>query len=326
MKKVIRNIFLVLGFGVLLGVGIFQFMPATKDIFVNKVYDSFSNLISVVDDWFIQNLGKVSDIDLSSILVDGEEVTNQQKESKGLSGSDYTFDGTYDVYYTLLTDSEKSLYAQIVANVEAVNESFTPEVSGLTESNVENAYQAVLFDHPEYFWMDSQYAFKYIESGEVVEVDIVYNDLAKGLVDNKSAFDEQCNAIISQTFAYTSESDKEKVVHDALLELCIYDLNATYNQTSYSALVNHSSVCAGYAKAFQYIMKKLGIPCYYVTGVSENEDHAWNIVYIDGSWKNVDLTWDDASNNRYLFYNLSDSQMSQTHIRSEISSLLPSCE
>ena len=49
-------------------------------------------------------------------------------------------------------------------------------------------------------------------------------------------------------------------------------LGAKYNQTAYSALVNGSTVCAGYSKAFQLLMTKLGIPTYYVVGISKEEN------------------------------------------------------
>ena len=34
---------------------------------------------------------------------------------------------------------------------------------------------------------------------------------------------------------------------------------------------------------------KMGIQNYKVSSI----EHIWNLVYIDGSWKHLDLTWDD---------------------------------
>ena len=47
-------------------------------------------------------------------------------------------------------------------------------------------------------------------------------------------------------------------------------------------------MCAGYARAFQYIMTNLEIPTFYVTGYS-NGEHAWNIVNLSDGCYNVDL-------------------------------------
>lgn len=321
MKRTLRDIFLGLVLGVLLVFGIAQVTPSVK-VELNEFLNNWSEMITSVFNHGVERLTG----DLTNILSTGQAVSEEATTSKGVSGSGYTFDGTYDIYYSFLSDDEKTLYAQMVANIEAGNDAFTPEVHNLYESNIVNVYTAVLFDHPEYFWLDTSYSYKYLEDGTIVEVDLKYNDLYNDLENNKALFNEQCQNIINIANQYSSSYDKEKVVHDTLIDLISYDLNASYNQTSFSALVNHSTVCAGYAKSFQYIMKQLGIPCYYVTGTSEGEDHAWNIVYLDGVWKNVDVTWDDNEYNRYMFFNLSDSEIADTHTRSESSNSLPVCE
>ena len=83
------------------------------------------------------------------------------------------------------------------------------------------------------------------------------------------------------------------------------------------------SVCAGYARAFQLIMQKLKIPTYYVLGFAK-EDHAWNIVKLNGRYYNVDLTWDDTGS-IFKHFNISDIDMEFTHRRSGISNNLPKC-
>jgi len=48
-------------------------------------------------------------------------------------------------------------------------------------------------------------------------------------------------------------------------------------------------VCAGYAKAYQYLCDMAGLTCYYVTGRTSGA-HAWNIVTLDGQNYLVDPT------------------------------------
>ena len=103
-----------------------------------------------------------------------------------------------------------------------------------------------------------------------------------------------------------------------------YDTSADMNQSAYSALVNGQTVCAGYARAFQYLMQQLNIPCYYCTGYS-GQDHAWNIIKLEQKYYNVDVTWDDTTPSTYDYYNKSDAEFADTHVRKGLSVYLPVC-
>lgn len=100
-------------------------------------------------------------------------------------------------------------------------------------------------------------------------------------------------------------------------------MSAEMNQSAYSALVNGRTVCAGYARAFQYLMQQLGVPCYYCTGYA-GENHAWNIVRLDDGYYNVDTTWDDTGDGTYDYFNKTDADYADSHLRQEMSVYLPS--
>ena len=71
------------------------------------------------------------------------------------------------------------------------------------------------------------------------------------------------------------------------------------------------------------IMQRLNIPTYYVLGFAK-EEHAWNIVKLNGGYYNVDLTWDDTGG-VYKHFNLTDRDIAVTHERRGISKNLPKC-
>ena len=96
------------------------------------------------------------------------------------------------------------------------------------------------------------------------------------------------------------------------------------NQSAYGALVNGQTVCAGYARAFQYLLQQLGIPCYYCTGYA-GENHAWNIVALEDGYYNVDATWDDTEGGKYDYFNKTDQDYADTHVRQELAVYLPPC-
>lgn len=93
---------------------------------------------------------------------------------------------------------------------------------------------------------------------------------------------------------------KIKKVHDYLCKNIIYD-DALIKEGTYNALLKGSSVCNGYALAFQRIMDEMDIPCKYVTGTSFGVGHAWNIIKINGKWYNIDVTWDDSSEDDFYY-------------------------
>lgn len=60
-----------------------------------------------------------------------------------------------------------------------------------------------------------------------------------------------------------------------------------------------TTVCEGYANVFQLLATKSGLSSVVVTGVvtrtnGAKSGHAWNQVKVNGTWKTVDVTWNDG--------------------------------
>ena len=243
-------------------------------------------------------------------------------EDSGITGEEYTFDTTYYPYYGYLSDDAKTLYKQIYANALALETSFVPVVP-ITVSEVVNVINAVYHDHPELFWMESGYTYKYTEDNICVHVNLNFNETANNIEDAKVQFEERANAIIDVASALENDYEKEKYVYKVLMDCVEYDENAELHQSPYSALVYGKSVCAGYARAFQYIMLELGVPTYYCTG--ESQGHAWNIVKLDGGYYNVDVSRGDTKSSPERYFNRTDEDLRGTHKRSGYSTILPKC-
>ena len=64
---------------------------------------------------------------------------------------------------------------------------------------------------------------------------------------------------------------------------------------AYNVFVNGTTVCRGYAEAFQLLCAKAGIRCDFIAGLAPGTDerHAWNRVYSDEGPLYVDVTWYD---------------------------------
>ena len=242
---------------------------------------------------------------------------------EGYLGEEYEFDTFFYPYYGMLSEALQKVYKQVYANALKVNAVFVP-VEALNAEQIRYVVEAVYYDHPELFWMDPGYNSKYDNRGLCVELELDFNYTVEHLDDHKQEFTHVANEIVQGAVNYTEDWEKERYVHDALLGRVNYQLAAQVGQSAYSALVDRETVCAGYARAFQYVLQQLQIPCYYVTGVA-GQNHAWNMVYLSGAFYNVDVTWDDTSPISYLYFNKSDAQLAGTHIRQSLSINLPAC-
>lgn len=256
---------------------------------------------------------------------------NTATESIGMSDNDYltpstiatAASGVYQ-YYQMLSSNSQTLYKQLCTGIEKYQVTITPTTK-INSSEVAKTFEAVFDDHPEYFWLDNNYSYKYDSTGNVVEITLNYNETLNYIDEAKAKFNNEANKIILAARKLDSDYKKEKYVHDAIITKANFNTEAPLNQSAYSALVNGETVCAGYARAFQYIMNKLDIPTTYVTGYAK-EEHAWNIVILEYGTYNVDLTWDDRNGISYDYFNISDTIFSKTHTRTGLSLNLPKCE
>lgn len=89
------------------------------------------------------------------------------------------------------------------------------------------------------------------------------------------------------------------------LEYCYdekqYDrLAKQYGYNEYMALFSGKGVCQDYATCFKAIANRVGLKV--GIAMSDSEDHAYNVVYVDGKKYYCDSCWNDCvDNNNFLF-------------------------
>jgi transglutaminase-like putative cysteine protease len=128
----------------------------------------------------------------------------------------------------------------------------------------------------------------------------------------------------SLTLGKTGEA-KIKAIHDYIVTNTVYDNASTVSgqrkkQDALSVLEtkyaidsryiggHYLAVCEGYANVFAALARAAGFETRYVS--SQQINHAWNNVNVNGAWKFMDVTWDDSSpdsgpnpaNIRYPYY------------------------
>ena len=118
--------------------------------------------------------------------------------------------------------------------------------------------------------------------------------------DDINIIEQKVNEII-KAYIKDSMSDREKIktIHDYIINNTKYDnkyIEKTSNYKSniaYGALIEGNAICSGYTDAMAIFLNKFNIPNYKIS----SSTHIWNLVYIDGDWKHLDLTFDDPVSN-----------------------------
>lgn len=214
-------------------------------------------------------------------------------------------------------------YDKLVAGVEAGYDEIdishrTYEISRDEASAVVDLVRA---DRPDFFWL--------AEVGVGVRNDVCvafYPTYSKVGLQYVPAIQQRVEAL---TAGLEGKSDYEKsmLLHDRLCDAVTY-LSGSNDQTVIGSLLDGAAVCAGYARGYQILMQAVGIPCFFVTGVSEGIGHAWNLVQLDGEWYYTDVTWDDQMDDEngniyYTYLNVTYDQISIDHTATEYADYLP---
>lgn len=287
-------------------------------------YQNFDEVVSGFNKLFSSTIDIINKSDFVSMQGEGSLVEDvADLMDSGIKGENQEFDKEFYPYYGMLSENEKNVYRQVYANSISYETTFIPEVA-VNIKEASKAIEAVYNDHPELFWVDTSYSYKYNSENKCVQIILNFNGTISDIENARYNFVSSANKIIEKANILSTDYEKEKYVHDSIISLASYDTSSNFNQSAYSALVTGKTVCAGYSRAFQYIMTNLGIPTYYVFGEAEG-DHAWNIVKLDGDFYNVDVTWDDSDTLSYAFFNVPDSNFSKSHTRTKESIYLPSC-
>ena len=112
-----------------------------------------------------------------------------------------------------------------------------------------------------------------------------------------------------------SEYDMALWLHDWTLDQLEYDHSLNWCSAE-SGLTRHTGTCESYQRIYSKLLDAAGIANGRITG----NGHTWNAVKIDGKWCQMDLTWDDTSDNwygdldqRHLYFGLTDELMAIAH-------------
>ena len=146
--------------------------------------------------------------------------------------------------------------------------------------------------------------------------------------EQEEEVDERVNEVLEELDVGQGAGDFEKTcaVRDFVYDTVEYDVihkkqkDSHLKTTAYAALFYHRAVCQGYAVLGYRLLKELGVDTRVVTGearVDGNwERHAWNLVFVDENYYNMDLTLDKITESDAYFLK-SDDSFAKDHRRDE---------
>lgn len=197
-------------------------------------------------------------------------------------------------YYSYLSDSMKVVYEEIYNSILTGKE---VEVSTLSKENMDIAFQCVLNDFPEIFYVSGYHYTEHTRATEIVKLVFKadYTMSKEEIQTAQTAIDAYVQKCFAGMQPGMSQYEQVKYVHDYIINNTEYHLDAPNNQNICSVFVEGRSVCQGYAEATQYLLQKRGFVIAVVNGYVDNGNrHAWNILMVDGNYYYLDTTWGDV--------------------------------
>ena len=232
---------------------------------------------------------------------------------------------SYDKYaYQQLDEEGKQTYDQIYDCIISFNNRIT--LSTKNKDVLANAYEAVMADYGNLFWVNGYQYNTYTNNGEVIGLE--FEPKYSMTEEQKDVYQAKIDAVATDWLSGISQSasdyDKALYVFETLIKNVDYDKDSIENQNILSVFIYKSTVCQGYADAAWYLLEQLGIKSTIITGTANNESHAWNLVYLDDAYYYMDVTWGNSkyldSNNdtsgriNYAYFAMTTEEISQNHV------------
>lgn len=189
-----------------------------------------------------------------------------------------------------LPEPQKNCAAVMYKSILNHDESCSIGNFGLNEDQLRTAYSFLYYDCPELFQVTNGYT-QLSRNGTIIEISFDYIlDVNRYQIFREEA--EETIASLKKETEGLDDLKKEFYVVRYLRDHNVYDSVSPLCGTPYAALRLGYGKCDAFARAFQWVMQEMGIPCLHIDGPGSDNTaaHAWNIVRIGKNFYELDVT------------------------------------
>lgn len=211
--------------------------------------------------------------------------------------------------YELLDDSDKTVYELILNAINNFKAELTELPAGVSDERIKKILDYIQRDHPEIFWFKYGATYYFDPNTHVVsKIEFKYCMSQEEQKNRQKKIDSAVKPFMASIFDNMSDYEVVLRIYENIIRLVDYDTIGLEKQKKtetspevpddlrsiYGVFVDKKAVCAGYAKATQYLLNMVGIECTYVL----SSDHAWNLLKLEGDYYHLDTTWGDGSDTK----------------------------
>lgn len=204
----------------------------------------------------------------------------------------------YQYFYNQLNEIEQKTYQRIYYVLSQHQEEVTLEEKDIEK--VKDIFTKVIYDHGELYYVNSQ--FQYQENKQTIQFLPLYDYSLDEVKKMNQDIEKKTEVFLNEAKKETSQLQKARLAYNYIVENVVYEDGVDNNQNMVSALANGKSVCAGYARGYQYLLNQLGIENAYIVGTAKEtrsqtlngDGHAWVMIHLSGDYYYCDPTWGDA--------------------------------
>ncbi len=222
---------------------------------------------------------------------------------------------------SIYTDTEESI-VQTIANVLLARDTKPFTVYHKTDRVLKRAdilgwyYEAIasLPRYDQYCMTICYFSPAYYETSDGNYFDITYEIEYYLTPAQEAELDAKIVEILDMLDVYDkSDIDKLLATYEYLVRSVTYNLEAERCYTAYGALIDHECVCQGYALALMRLLLALDVDIDVVVGKSDDVNHMWNLIRLDGVEYLLDSTWDSGNRIPCYFWFLKGSENFPDH-------------